>query len=58
MNLFEFNDYLNSFLCKENYLPEPSKKEIKIQNEESLSKAIKTVAFAVDDCEASASIDV
>ena len=54
MNLFDFNNYLNSFLCKENFLPDPSKNGIQIQNAEPLSKEIKTVAFAVDACEESA----
>ena len=58
MNLVEFNDYLNSFLCKENFLPDPSKNGIQIQNEEPLSKEIKTVAFAVDACEESALIAI
>lgn len=58
MNLFDFNNYLNSFLCKENFLPDPSKNGIQIQNAEPLSKEIKTVAFAVDACEESALIAV
>lgn len=56
MNLFELNNYLNSFLCKENFLSDPSKNGIQIQNSDPLAKEIKTVAFAVDACEKSALI--
>lgn len=56
MTLREFDGYLNAFLKKENFLPDPSLNGIQIQNSEPDSKQIKKVAFAVDACEESAKI--
>lgn len=54
MNLVELNNYLNSFLKKENFLPDPSLNGIQIQNSNPNGKEIKKIAFAVDACEATA----
>lgn len=48
MNLIEFDDYINSFLQKENFLFDPSKNGIQIQNREPEKKQIQKIAFAVD----------
>lgn len=56
MTLLEFNDFLNSFLKKEDFCADPSRNGIQIQNAFPQSKQIKTVAFAVDACEKSAEI--
>lgn len=56
MTLIEFNDFLNSFLKKEDFPADPSRNGIQIQNAFPQSKQIKTVAFAVDACEKSAEI--
>lgn len=56
MTLKEFNDYLNSFLKKEDFPGDPSLNGIQIQNAEPELKQIKKVAFAVDACQESAKI--
>ena len=54
MTLNEFDNWLNAFLKKENFTADPSRNGIQIQNSAPDSKEIKTVAFAVDACEATA----
>lgn len=56
MTLFELDDYLNSFLKREDFPSDPSLNGIQIQNENPSSKQIKKIAFAVDACEESARI--
>ena len=50
MNLFELDDYFNSFLKKENFMGDPSLNGIQIQNSAPSEKQITKVAFAVDAC--------
>lgn len=57
MNLLQLNDYLNSFLHKENFPYDPSLNGIQIQNTNP-SAQIKKIAFAVDACEESARIAI
>ena len=54
MTLLEFDEFVNSFLCKEDYAADISLNGIQIQNSQPDSKQIKKVAFAVDACEATA----
>ncbi|MBP5519834.1 MAG: Nif3-like dinuclear metal center hexameric protein [Treponema sp.] len=54
MNLFELDAFFNSFLKKEDFAEDPSRNGIQIQNAAPASREIKTVAFAVDACEATA----
>ena len=54
MTLLEFDEYLNSFLRKEDFGNDISLNGIQIQNSEPALKRIKKVAFAVDACEATA----
>ena len=54
MTLLQLNDYLNSFLKKEDFPSDPSKNGIQIQNSEPSSRQIKKIAFAVDACQATA----
>ena len=54
MTLLEFDNYVNSFLHKEDYKDDISLNGIQIQNSAPDSKQIKKVAFAVDACEAAA----
>lgn len=56
MTLHELNNYLNSFLKKEDFESDPSLNGIQIQNSEPSQKQIKKIAFAVDACEESAKI--
>ena len=56
MTLKELNEFFNSFLHKENFLSDPSRNGIQIQNKEPDVKEIKKVAFAVDACEATAKL--
>ena len=51
MNLIELDEYLNSFLKKENFPSDPSLNGIQIQNDAPRTKQIKRVAFAVDASE-------
>jgi dinuclear metal center YbgI/SA1388 family protein len=53
MTLNELDAWFNSFLKKEIFPGDPSRNGIQIQNAAPDSKEIKTVAFAVDACEAS-----
>ena len=54
MTLNEFDGWLNAFLKKEDYAGDPSRNGIQVQNSAPDLKEIKTVAFAVDACEATA----
>ena len=54
MTLIEFDNYINSFLCKGNYASDISLNGIQIQNSAPSEKQIKKIAFAVDACEATA----
>ena len=54
MTLIEFDNYINSFLRKEDYAKDISLNGIQIQNSAPDTKQIKKVAFAVDACEATA----
>lgn len=54
MTLIELDTYFNSFLKKENFLPDPSLNGIQIQNSAPNSKQIRKIAFAVDACEETA----
>ena len=54
MTLLEFDDFVNSFLKKEDFGADISLNGIQIQNSAPDSKQIKKVAFAVDACEATA----
>lgn len=56
MTLKELDDFLNSFLKKENFPSDPSLNGIQIQNAEPNKKQIKKIAFAVDACQESARI--
>ena len=56
MTLLELDDYLNSFLKKEDFGRDISLNGIQIQNSAPDSKQIKKIAFAVDACEATAKI--
>ncbi len=51
MTLCELDEYFNSFLHRENFLPDPSRNGIQIANSDPGKKEIKKVAFAVDACE-------
>jgi len=53
MNLYELDNYLNSFLHKEEFGGDPSLNGIQIQREDPYKK-INKIAFAVDACEATA----
>lgn len=53
MTLNELDAWFNSFLKKEDFPGDPSRNGIQIQNAAPDNKEIKTVAFAVDACEAS-----
>lgn len=53
MTLNELDAWFNSFLKKEDFPGDPSRNGIQIQNAAPDSKEIKTVAFALDACEAS-----
>ena len=54
MTLTEFDNYINTFLRKEDYDKDISLNGIQIQNSAPDEKQIKKVAFAVDACEATA----
>ena len=54
MTLNDFDAWLNAFLKKEDFPADPSRNGIQIQNAAPASKEIKTIAFAVDACEATA----
>ena len=54
MTLIEFDNYINSFLRKEDFEKDISLNGIQIQNSQPSSKQLKKIAFAVDACEASA----
>ena len=54
MILNEFDAWLNAFLKKEDFSADPSRNGIQIQNAAPASKEVKTIAFAVDACEATA----
>ena len=54
MTLFEFDNYINSFLKRENFDNDIAINGIQIQNSDPEKKEIKKVAFAVDACEATA----
>ena len=54
MTLNELDAWLNAFLKKEDFSADPSRNGIQIQNSAPDVKEIKTVAFAVDACEATA----
>ena len=54
MTLLEFDNYINSFLKRENYENDIAINGIQIQNSNPFGKEIKKVAFAVDACEATA----
>ena len=54
MTLNEFDAWLNAFLKKEDFSADPSRNGIQIQNAAPASKEVKTIAFAVDACEATA----
>ena len=54
MTLIEFDNYINSFLRKEDYGKDISLNGIQIQNSQPDKKEIKKIAFAVDACEATA----
>lgn len=54
MTLNEFDNYINTFLRKEDYASDISLNGIQIQNSDPSGKQIKKVAFAVDACEATA----
>lgn len=56
MTLNEIDTYFNSFLKKEDFASDPSLNGIQIQNSAPDSKQIKKVAFAVDACEATATL--
>ncbi len=50
MNLFELDEYFNSFLHVENFRADPSMNGVQIQNEDP-TRQITKVAFATDACE-------
>ena len=54
MTLNEFDAWLNAFLKKEDFSADPSRNGIQIQNAAPASREVKTIAFAVDACEATA----
>ena len=54
MTLKEFDNYINSFLRREDYSKDISLHGIQIQNSDADGRQIKKIAFAVDACEASA----
>ncbi len=54
MTLNELDAYFNSFLHRENFLADPSRNGIQIQNSAPDSRQIKKVAFATDACVATA----
>ena len=54
MTLIEFDNYINAFLCKEDFASDISLNGIQIQNSDLNGKQIKKIAFAVDACEATA----
>lgn len=54
MNLYELDNFFNDFLKKENYLSDPSRNGIQIQNSAPAEKQIKKIAFAVDASEQTA----
>ena len=54
MTLKEFDNYINSFLRREDYSKDISLNGIQIQNSDPDCRQIKKIAFAVDACEASA----
>ena len=54
MTLYEFDNYINTFLHKEDFSSDISLNGIQIQNSDPNGKQIKKVAFAVDACEATA----
>lgn len=54
MTLNEIDGWFNAFLKKEDFAADPSRNGIQIQNSAPDLKEIKTVAFAVDACEATA----
>lgn len=54
MTLIEFDNFLNSFLKKEDFLSDPSRNGIQIENSLPQEKEIKKVAFAVDASEQTA----
>ena len=54
MTLIEFDNFINSFLRKEDFSNDISLNGIQIQNSDPCGKQIKKVAFAVDACEATA----
>ena len=54
MTLNELDAWLNAFLKKEDFPSDPSRNGVQIQNAAPASKEVKTVAFAVDACEATA----
>lgn len=56
MTLVEFDNYLNSFLKKEDFASDISLNGIQVQNSNPCEKQIKKVAFAVDACETTAKL--
>ena len=54
MTLNELDEWLNAFLKKEDFPGDPSRNGIQVQNSAPAEQQIKTVAFAVDACEATA----
>ena len=54
MNLYQLNDYFNTFLRNENFKNDISLNGIQIENSSPGTKEITKVAFAVDACEATA----
>ena len=54
MTLNELDAWFNAFLKKEDFPGDPSRNGIQIQNSAPGNKEIRTVAFAVDACEATA----
>lgn len=56
MTLHELDAYFRTFLKIEDYPADPSQNGIQIENGEADAKQIETVAFAVDACEATATL--
>ena len=56
MNLYDLDNFFNNFLNKENFLSDPSRNGIQIQNSAPDEKQIKKIAFAVDASEQTASM--
>lgn len=54
MTLNELDKYFREFLKPENFLNDPSKNGIQIENSDKFTKQIKKIAFAVDSCVESA----